>query len=188
MMGTNMTSATTLAAAQRIPLFDRALINALPVEHLCDLSIDLELGQVISTHLGTRLTFVVRGGRFEGPRFRGEMLPGGGDWVSLGADGTSRMDVRATMRTHDGVLIHYESHGVLRFPPDGRQRLAIREHAHAAAHHAIDVSELEGLAFRQASTGSRVGHEHDAIRPFGEIKHAHDQIHLRQLRLCLLGL
>jgi hypothetical protein len=119
-----MTNAKTLAAAQSTPLFDRALINALPVEHLCDLSIDLELGQVISTPLGTRLTFVVKGGRFEGPRFRGEMLPGGGDWVSLGADGISRMDVRATMRTHDGVLIHYDSHGILRYPPDGRQRLA----------------------------------------------------------------
>jgi hypothetical protein len=124
MMDASMTNAKTLAAAQRTPLFDRALINALPVEHLCDLSIDLELGQVISTHLGTRLTFVVKGGRFEGPRFRGEMLPGGGDWVSLGADGISRMDVRATMRTHDGVLIHYDSHGILRYPPDGRQRLA----------------------------------------------------------------
>jgi Protein of unknown function (DUF3237) len=113
----SMTNARTLSADQKKPLFDRALIDALPVEHLCDLSIDLELGQVISTPLGTRLTFVVKGGRFEGPRFRGEMLPGGGDWVSLGADGTSRMDVRATMRTHDGVLIHYESHGVLRYPP-----------------------------------------------------------------------
>src|SRR5918995_1171954 len=109
MMEANMTNAKTLGVDQRTPLFDRALINALPVEHLCDLSIDLELGQVISTPLGTRLTFVVKGG---------------GDWVSLGADGISRMDVRATMRTHDGVLIHYESHGVLRYPPDGRQRLA----------------------------------------------------------------
>ena len=106
------------------PLFDRPLINALPVEHLCDLSIDLELGQVIKTHLGTRLTFVVKGGRFEGPRFRGEMLPGGGDWVHLGADGISRMDVRATLRTHDGVLIHYDSQGLLRYPADGRERLA----------------------------------------------------------------
>src|SRR5215211_220412 len=117
MMEANMTNAKTLAAGQSKPLFDRPLIDALPVEHLCDLSIDLELGQVISTPLGTRLTFVVKGGRFEGPRFRGEMLPGGGDWIS-------RMDVRATMRTHDGVLIHYDSHGVLRYPPDGRQRLA----------------------------------------------------------------
>ena len=107
-------------AAAPAPLLDRPMLSELPVEHLCDLSIDLELGQVISTHLGTRLTFVVKGGRFEGPRFRGEMLPGGGDWVSLGADGISRMDVRATMRTHDGVLIHYDSHGILKYPPDGR--------------------------------------------------------------------
>src|SRR3990170_6121340 len=119
----DMTNAKTLAH-QKTPLFDRAMINALPVEHLCDLSIDLELRQVISTPLGTRVTVVVKSGRFEGPHFRGEMLPGGGDWVSVGADGVSRMDVRATMRTDDGVLIHYESHGVLSFSDDGRQRLA----------------------------------------------------------------
>jgi hypothetical protein len=123
MMDTNMTNAKTLAD-QKTPVFDRALINALPVEHLCDLSIDLELRQVIPTSLGTRVTVVVKGGRFEGPLFRGEMLPGGGDWISVGADGISRMDVRATMRTHDGVLIHYESHGILSFPGDGRERLA----------------------------------------------------------------
>ncbi len=113
-----------LAANRVTPLFARALIDALPVEHLFDLSIELEPGQVIPSPLGTRLTFVVKSGRFEGPRLRGEMLPGGGDWVSLGADGISRMDVRATLRTDDGVLIHYESHGLLKFPADGRQRLA----------------------------------------------------------------
>ncbi|WP_100965175.1 DUF3237 domain-containing protein [Bosea sp. FBZP-16] len=113
------------SAADRVaPLFDRPLVDALPVEHLFDLSIDLEIGQVIPTPVGTRLTFVVKGGRLEGPRLRGQMLPGGGDWVSLGADGISRMDVRATLRTDDGVLIHYESHGLLKFPADGRQRLA----------------------------------------------------------------
>jgi hypothetical protein len=119
-----MTDKKTFTAAPMTPFFDRAMINALPVEHLCDLSINLELGQVISTPIGTRLTFVVIGGRFEGPRFRGEMLPGGGDWVSVGTDGISRMDVRATLRTNDGVLIRYESHGILKFPPDGRQRMA----------------------------------------------------------------
>lgn len=123
-MDIHVTNTNTPTADRVPPLFDRAVIDALPVEHLCDLRIDLELGQVISTPLGTRLTFVVKGGRFEGPRFRGQMLPGGGDWVSLGADGISRMDVRATMRTDDGVLIHYDSHGVLRFSADGRQRLA----------------------------------------------------------------
>jgi hypothetical protein len=124
MMETSITSAKTPIADQVTPLFERALIKALPVEHLCDLSFELELGQVISTPLCTRLTFVCKGGRFEGPLFRGEVLPGGGDWVSVGTDGISRMDVRATLRTDDGVLIHYESNGVLRFPADGRQRLA----------------------------------------------------------------
>jgi hypothetical protein len=124
MMDTTMTNAKATAGGSGTSLFDRPLINALPVEHLCDLSIDLEPGQVIATALGTRLTFVVKGGRFDGPRFRGDMLPGGGDWVSLGADGISRMDVRATLRTDDGVLIHYESNGILKFPADGRQRLA----------------------------------------------------------------
>lgn len=118
-----MTNAKTLAGENK-PVFDRPLIGALPVEHLFDISIDLELAQMIPTPVGTRLTFVVKGGSFEGPRIRGEMLPGGGDWVSLGADGISRMDVRATLRTDDGVLIHYESHGLLKFPKDGRQRLA----------------------------------------------------------------
>ena len=119
-----MTGVTTPTATEAAGFFDRAVLSDLPVEHLCDISINLELGQVIATSLGTRLTFVVKGGRFEGPRFRGEMLPGGGDWVSVGADGVSRMDVRATLRTDDGVLIHYDSHGVLKFPPGGRERLA----------------------------------------------------------------
>ena len=114
------------AAGTTTPLFDRAVLDALPVEHLCDLSIDLEPAQMISTPLGTRMTFVTKGGRFTGPGFRGEMLPGGGDWVWLGTDGISRMDVRATLRTHDGVLIHYESNGVLRFPPDGRLPAGLR--------------------------------------------------------------
>jgi hypothetical protein len=104
--------------------FGRDLIAALPVVHLCDISFDLEPGRLIQTAIGTRLTFAAKGGRFAGPRLQGEVLPGGGDWVSLGADGVSRMDVRATLRTDDGVLIHYDSQGVLRFPPDGRQRLA----------------------------------------------------------------
>lgn len=39
------------AADTTTPLFDRALLDALPVEHLCDLSIDLEPAQVISTPL-----------------------------------------------------------------------------------------------------------------------------------------
>ena len=103
---------------------DLPLVTELPVEHLCDLSVDLEPVQLIATPVGTRMTFVVRGGVVRGPRINGEVLPGGGDWVMLGSDGAGRVDVRATLRTDDAVLIHYEARGVVKIPPDGLQRLA----------------------------------------------------------------
>jgi hypothetical protein len=70
------------------------------------------------------LTFIATGGAIEGPNLRGELLPGGGDWLIVGADGIGRVDVRATLRTHDGALIHYESRGIIKIPRDGLQRLA----------------------------------------------------------------
>jgi Protein of unknown function (DUF3237) len=103
------------------------LVSELPVEHLCDMNADLEPAQSIPTALGARMTFIARGGRVEGPRLRGELLPGGGDWLQVGADGVARMDVRATIRTHDDVLIHYETRGVIKIPPDGLDRLAAGE-------------------------------------------------------------
>ena len=105
-------------------LFDRPLLDALPVEHLCDLSVDLEPAHVIPTFVGTRMTFITKRGRLDGARLRGELLPGGGDWASLGTDGINRLDIRGTIRTDDGVLIHLECRGVVKLPTDGRQRLA----------------------------------------------------------------
>ncbi|NUS43781.1 MAG: DUF3237 domain-containing protein [Mycobacteriaceae bacterium] len=112
-----------MRAAHVTPLLDRPPLAALPAEHLCDLSIDLEPAQVIRTPLGTRLTYIVRSGVVTGPRLRGRLLPGGGDWVTVGDDSAGRLDVHATLRTDDGALIHYESRGVSVVPPDGRSRL-----------------------------------------------------------------
>ncbi|SEH82190.1 Protein of unknown function [Mycolicibacterium rutilum] len=100
------------------------LVDALPVEHLFDMRVNLAPVQPISTPMGTRLTFVATGGTIDGPRLRGEVVPGGGDWLLVGADGTGRVDVRATLRTHDGVLIHFESAGIIKVPADGLQRLS----------------------------------------------------------------
>ena len=46
---------------------------------------------------------------------------------NIGSDGTGRVDVRATLRTHDGALIHYEARGIIKIPADGIQRLAAGE-------------------------------------------------------------
>lgn len=103
------------------------LLTELPVEHLCDMHVDLEPAQLFGTHLGTRLTFVATGGEIIGPRLRGKMLPGGGDWLLVGSDRVGRIDVRTTISTDDGALIHFETRGVIRIPADGMQRLAAGE-------------------------------------------------------------
>jgi len=103
-------------ATTGIPLLDK-----LPVEHLCDFSIDLEPPQVIPTPRGNRVTYIVRKGVVEGPELRGEILPGGGDWLMFGNDGVGRLDVRATLRTHDGALVHVTTHGVADLPPEAME-------------------------------------------------------------------
>jgi hypothetical protein len=116
-----MTTATVNHADQ-LPL-----VGALPVEHLFDMHVDLEPAQPISTPVGARMTFIAKGGVIDGPKLQGEILPGGGDWLLVGSDGVGRVDVRATLRTHDGVLIHYETRGIIKIPADGVERLAAGE-------------------------------------------------------------
>ena len=113
---------TTATPVDQLPL-----VTALPVRHLFDMHVNLQPAQVIPTPVGTRLTFITTGGVIEGPKLRGELLPGGGDWLTVGADGSGRVDVRATLRTPDGALIHYESRGIIKIPADGAQRLAAGE-------------------------------------------------------------
>ena len=108
-------------------LFEHPLLSELPVEHLLDMAVDLEPAQPIATMVGARMTFIVKGGSVTGPRIKGEVLPGGGDWLLVGSDGIGRVDVRATIRTDDGVLIHYETRGVITIPSDGLERLAAGE-------------------------------------------------------------
>jgi hypothetical protein len=113
---------TTATFVDQLPL-----VSALPVEHLFDMHVNLEPAQLIPTSVGTRMTFITTGGTIDGPKLRGEILPGGGDWLLVGSDGAGRVDVRVTLRTHDGVLIHYEARGIIKIPADGLDRLAAGE-------------------------------------------------------------
>jgi hypothetical protein len=110
---------TTATPVDQLPLID-----ALPVEHLFDMHVNLAPAQPITTPIGLRITFIATGGVIDGPKLQGEVLPGGGDWLLIGADGAGRVDVRATIRTHDDVLIHYEARGIIKIPADGLERLA----------------------------------------------------------------
>ena len=61
---------------------------------------------------GTRITFPITGGSFEGDRLRGRVLPGGGDWVVRRLDGVLELDLRVTLETDDGALIHMTFEGI----------------------------------------------------------------------------
>ncbi len=68
---------------------------------------------------GTRGLAVLTGGSFEGPRLKGTVWAGVGDWWLRGPDGVARLDVRITFETDDGALIYGQYYGVNR-PEAGR--------------------------------------------------------------------
>lgn len=80
----------------------------------------LDLG--VTPH-GHRLVFGFKGGRFEGPEIRGEVLTTGGDWLLDRPDGAMELDVRRTLRTDDGHLIYAYYRGLLVAEPAVRARL-----------------------------------------------------------------
>ena len=61
---------------------------------------------------GTRVTFPITGGTFEGDRLRGNVLPGGDDWTVKRPDGVIELDLRITLQTDDGALIHMTFEGL----------------------------------------------------------------------------
>jgi hypothetical protein len=61
---------------------------------------------------GTRITFPINGGSFEGDRLRGRVLAGGNDWTVRRSDGVLELDLRVTLETDDGALIHMTFEGV----------------------------------------------------------------------------
>jgi len=74
-----------------------------------DTSATEEIG---STPRGALSIFPVTGGSFEGTRLRGQVLAGGGDWVTAKGDATFELDLRVTLETDDGALIHMTFTGV----------------------------------------------------------------------------
>ncbi|WP_433241380.1 DUF3237 domain-containing protein [Actinomadura nitritigenes] len=84
---------------------------------------------------GRRVLFGAAGGAFEGPRLRGEVLPGGGDWALFRPGGAMCLDVRLALRTDDGALVHMTYGGRYTTPPELRDEMA-----DTATRHRVDPS------------------------------------------------
>lgn len=73
---------------------------------------------------GRRVFFGSAGGTFDGPKLRGEVLTVGGDWALFRPDGGLTLDVRLTLRTHDGALVQMTYGGRWITPPELRADMA----------------------------------------------------------------
>jgi hypothetical protein len=84
-------------------------IDLLP---LCTMRVQLRPPIEVGTGpAGTRLIFEHESVTFDGDRFSGEMAGVSGDWMILGPEGTATIDIRSTLRTHDGAIVLSQYHG-----------------------------------------------------------------------------
>lgn len=89
-----------------------------------DVGTPQEIGE---TTAGRRRVIPITGGRVEGPRLIGEVVPGGADWQLVRSDGTVELVARYTLRAADGALISVVNRGLRRAPPDVLTRLTVGE-------------------------------------------------------------
>lgn len=119
----------------------------LVTELLFEISVTLEPPLVVgATPNGDRRIRLISGGRFTGPKLRGEVLPGGGDWLLLRPDGARTLDVRLTLRTEDGHLIYAISRGILDISPENYQRIAAGEEIDPAQYYFRTTPLFEAAA------------------------------------------
>lgn len=89
------------------------------LEPLCHVAVKIGAPQMLGAVLtGERRIIPITGGRFEGAKMRGEILPGGADWQLVAADGTAILEARYTLRTDDGALIYVRNSGFRHGPPE----------------------------------------------------------------------
>jgi len=76
----------------------------------------LEIGELEGQ--GNRRIIPITGGKFSGPRLKGEILNNGADWQLVDPGGLARLDTRYALRTDDGALIYIQTRGFRHGPKD----------------------------------------------------------------------
>jgi hypothetical protein len=76
---------------------------------LVTLGMPVEMGALPT---GRRRFVPITGGTVSGPELEGIVLPGGGDWQTIGEDGTTEIHARYALRTTDGTVVEIDNPGV----------------------------------------------------------------------------
>ena len=124
---------------------------------------------------GIRSIVPVTGGDFDGPRLRGQILPGGGDWLLLRSDGVLELDLRITLETDDHTLIYMTFQGLRHGPPDAIAALGRGEAVDPASYYFRTVPRFETSAEKYAFLNRIVAVGVGETRPDGAV-HRIDEI------------
>jgi Protein of unknown function (DUF3237) len=98
------------------------LLSATPI-----FQIYAELAEIVHfgpTPYGDRRVINIVGGRVEGAKLSGRVLPGGADWQILRVDGVADIRARYTLESDRGARILVSSEGLRHGPPEVMERLA----------------------------------------------------------------
>jgi hypothetical protein len=124
---------------------------------------------------GLRSIVPVTGGDFEGPRLRGRVLPGGGDWLLLRSDDVLELDLRITLETDDHALIGMTFQGLRHGPAEVIAALGRGEVVDPATYYFRTLPRFETAAEKYAFLNRIVAVGVGEARPDGAI-HRIDEI------------
>jgi len=124
---------------------------------------------------GIRIIVPVTGGDFDGPRLRGQILPGGGDWLLLRSDDVLELDLRITLETDDHALIYMTFQGLRHGPPDVIAALSRGEAVDPASYYFRTVPRFETSAEKYAFLNRMITVGSGETRPDGAV-HRIDEI------------
>ncbi|MBN2635553.1 MAG: DUF3237 family protein [Prolixibacteraceae bacterium] len=106
--------------AQSATTQNESIYKDFKTEHMWDAKV--KIGNMImvgeSKH-GTRRVIPITGGTFEGPKIKGEVLPGGEDWQLVRPDGDTELNARYLLKTDDGVVIQVINKVLMHTPKPG---------------------------------------------------------------------
>jgi hypothetical protein len=83
-----------------------------------------DIRQFGATPYGERRVIDIVGGRVEGPKLNGRILPGGADWQIVRADGVVDLKARYAIETDGGARVLVVSDGLRHGPPEVMAELA----------------------------------------------------------------
>ena len=118
---------------------------------------------------GMRSIVPVTGGDFEGPRLRGKVMPGGGDWLLLRSDAVLELDLRITLETDDRALIQMSFQGLRYGPADVIAALGRGEVVDPASYYFRTVPRFETAAEKYAFLNRIITVSVGETRPDGAI-------------------